>query len=84
MTFPRLFVRVFAVNGLICIGLWAQTPATLTLSQAQETALRNQPRLASAALIAHATGVAVKEARSAYYPTVSANATGVGSEHNSV
>jgi outer membrane protein len=82
-------VRVFAgrgimCSGLICIGVWGQTPAALSLSQAQETALRNHPSIASAALIAQASGFAVKEARSAYYPTVSANATSVGSEHDSV
>ncbi len=82
-------VRVFAgrgitCSGLICIGVWGQTPAALSLSQAQETALRNHPSIASAALTAQASGFAVKEARSAYYPTVSANATSVGSEHDSV
>jgi outer membrane protein len=46
--------------------------------------LRNHPRIASAALTAQASGFAIKEARSAFYPTVSANATGVGSEHDSV
>jgi outer membrane protein len=84
MKVPRLFFRAFVVSGLICAGAWAQTPATLSLSQAQETALRNHPRIASAALTAQASGFAIKEARSAYYPTVSANATGVGSEHDSV
>jgi outer membrane protein len=84
MKVPLFLVRVFTGSGLICIGVWAQTPATLSLSQAQETALRNHPSIASAALIAQASGFAVKEARSAYYPTVSANATSVGSEHDSV
>src|ERR1700721_4265809 len=84
MKVTLLLVRVFAGSGLICIGVWAQTPAPLSLSQAQETALRNHPRIASASLMAQASGFAVKEARSAYYPTVSANATGVGAEHNSV
>ena len=89
MKAPLFLVRVFAGRGLMCsgligIGVWAQTPATLSLSQAQETALRNHPSIASAALIAQASGFAVKEARSAYYPTVSANATSVGSEHDSV
>jgi outer membrane protein len=89
MKAPLFLVRVFAgrglmCSGLICIGVWAQTPAALSLSQAQETALRNHPKIASAALIAQASGFAVKEARSAYYPSVSANATSVGSEHDSV
>jgi outer membrane protein len=84
MKAPLFLVSAFAGSGLICIGVWAQVPAALSLSQAQETALRNHPSIASAALIAQASGFAVKEARSAYYPTVSANATGVGSEHDSV
>src|ERR1700735_4148643 len=84
MNVAVFWIRVCVGSGLICAGVWAQTTATLSLSQAQETALRNHPRIASAALTAQASGFAVKEARSAYYPTVSANATGVGAEHNSV
>jgi len=84
MKLSLFLIRVFAASILVCAGVRAQTPATLSLSQAQETALRNHPRIASAALTAQASGFAVKEARSAYYPTVSANATAVGSEHDSV
>jgi outer membrane protein len=80
----RSFESVFVASGLICAGAWAQSPTAMSLSQAQETALRNHPRIASAALSAQASGFAVKEVRSAYYPTVSGNVTGVGSEHNSV
>jgi outer membrane protein len=64
--------------------VWAQTPAALTLVQAQQIALRNHPRIASAALAAEASGFVVKEVDSAYYPTLSGNVTGVGTEHNSV
>ena len=63
---------------------WAQTPAVMSLMEAQQIALRNHPRIASAELAAQASGFAVKEVRSAYYPTVSGNVTGVGTEHNSV
>ena len=56
----------------------------MSLAQAQQIALRNHPRIASAALTAQASGFVVKEVRSAYYPTLSGNVTGVGSEHNSV
>ena len=63
---------------------WAQTPSSISLSQAQEIALRNHPQIASAVLAAQASGFAIKETRSAYYPTLSANATGVGSQHDSV
>ena len=54
------------------------------MEQAQQIALRNHPRIASAELAAQASGFAVKEARSAYYPTLSGNVTGVGTEHGSV
>jgi len=67
----------------MCAAAWAQTPAVISLAQAQQTALRNHPRIASAALTAEASRSALKEVRSAYYPTLSANITGVGSEHNS-
>ena len=56
----------------------------ISLVQAQQIALRNHPRIASAELAAQASGFAVQEARSAYYPTFSGNVTGVGTEHGSV
>jgi outer membrane protein len=64
--------------------LWAQAPAAVSLAQAQQIALRNHPRIASAELAAKASGFVVKQVRSAYYPTVSGNVTGVGTEHGSV
>ncbi len=68
---------------LLCGSAWAQTPA-ISLQQAQEIAVKNHPQIASAALAAQASGFAVQETRAAYYPTLSANATGIGSQHNSV
>jgi outer membrane protein len=59
-------------------------PRQITLGEAEQIALRNHPRIASADLSARAAGERVKEARSAFFPTVSANITGVGAEHNSV
>ena len=49
--------------------LWRKNPPIVSLEQAQQIALRNHPRIASAELAAQASGFAVKEARSAYYPT---------------
>jgi len=72
----------FIVVG--CRWLCAETPAAISLTQAEEIAVRQHPQIASAAMTADASGFAVKEARAAYYPTLSATATGVGSEHNSV
>jgi outer membrane protein len=63
--------------------VWGQTPATVSLADAQQIALRNHPRIASAALAAQASGFVVKEVRSAYYPTISGNVTGVEAEHSS-
>jgi outer membrane protein len=68
----------------LCPRLSAQPPAVVSLEQAQQIAMRNHPRIASAELTAQASGFAVREARSAYYPTVSGNVTGVGTEHGSV
>jgi len=84
MNARRQFADVFLYSVLISGSVLAQVPATMSLSQAEETAVRNHPRIASAALAAQASGFAIKEVRSAYYPTVSGNATGVGSQHNSV
>lgn len=69
--------------GLVGTLARAQTPATVSLAQAQEIALKNHPRIASAALRAEASRSAIQEARSAYYPTLSGNVTGVGAEHGS-
>lgn len=77
------FLHVFVASGMICTAAWGQS-AVLSLAQAQETALRNHPRIASAALTARASEFVVKEVRSADYPTVSASITGVGSERNAV
>ncbi len=67
-----------------CATLWAQTPGTISLAQAQQIALRNHPHIASAELQAQASGFAVKEAHSAFLPTMSANVTGVGADHGAV
>ena len=67
----------------MCVAAWAQTPPVISLPQAQQIALQNHPRIASAALTAEASRVAVNEVRSAYYPTLSGNVPGVGAEHGS-
>ena len=76
-------IRFFAGGLIVCAGLWAQTPA-VSLKQAQQIALKNHPRIASAELAAQAGGFVVKQVRSAYFPTLSGNITGVGTEHGSV
>jgi len=58
-------------------------PSRITLADAEEAAIRNHPRLASGELNARAAKERVREARSAFYPTLAANVTGVGAEHGS-
>ena len=58
--------------------LEAQTPAstlTLTLSQAEQLALKSHPHLASSSLSAEAADKVVSEAKSAFYPTAAVNVT---------
>src|SRR5579884_3965717 len=61
----------------------APAPRQLSLSEAEQIALRNHPRIRSANLIAQAAKSVVTETRSSYYPFVVGNFTGVGAEHNS-
>lgn len=75
---------LFAVAG----ALRAQAPAispVISLAEAQQIAVKNHPRVASAALAAQARKSVVSEVRSAYYPALSSNTTAVGTpEHDSV
>jgi outer membrane protein len=77
------YLRPFAASALLCAALWAQAPV-VPLAQAEQTALRNHPRIAAAALEAEASGFAVDQVRAAYGPALSGNVTGVGTEHGSV
>jgi outer membrane protein len=61
----------------------AVTPRRLSLSEAEQIALHDHARIGSANLLAQAAKAVVTEARSAYYPFVTGNLTGVGAEHNS-
>ena len=84
MKVRRSWVRWTLGTVPLSAALWAQAPAAVSLAQAQQIALRNHPRIASAELAAKASGFVVKQVRSAYYPTVSGNVTGVGTEQGSV
>jgi outer membrane protein len=67
-----------------CLCLFAQSPATISLGDAQQIALRNHPRIASGELQAQAGSAAVKEIHSAFLPTLSGNITGVGADRGAV
>lgn len=75
--------RLLLAANAAALLAWAQLPAVITLDQAQEVALRNHPRIASATATAEASRSVVKEVRAAYFPTLSGNVTGVGAEHGS-
>lgn len=77
-------MRVGALLLIVTAIAWGQAPpAALSLTDAQAIALRNHPRIASAALSAQASESVVKEARAAYFPIVTGNITAVGSEPSS-
>lgn len=70
--------------AFVCAVSPAQDPPVVPLAGAQQIALRNHPRVLSAQLSAQASEFVVKQARSAFYPTLSGNVTGVGTEHGAV
>jgi outer membrane protein len=76
-------VRRFLIANALAGFAWAQLPAVVSLDQAQQTAIRNHPRIASAEATAQAGRSVVKEVRSAYYPALAGNLTTVGAEHGS-
>jgi outer membrane protein len=56
---------------------------TLTRQQAEQLAIKNNPRISVAGLLALAQKQVVREARSAEYPTLNGELTGVGAEEGS-
>jgi len=68
----RLLIRVLSLS-LASLGAAAERPPALTLNDAREIALRKHPKISVAELKALAAKQLVRQAQSAYYPTVSAN-----------
>jgi outer membrane protein len=60
-----------------------QPPQTLSLAQADAIAVRNRPRLLASVYAAQAAGQVTRQVRSAYYPRVQGDATGVEAENDS-
>jgi outer membrane protein len=60
-----------------------QPPQTLTLAQADAIAARNRPRLLASVYATQAAGQVTRQVRSAYYPLVQGDATGVEAENDS-
>jgi outer membrane protein len=61
----------------------SSAPLSLTLKQAEALALKNNPLISVAQLTALASQQVTREARSALWPTATANLTGVDAEPNS-
>jgi outer membrane protein len=74
-------VLIFALAATVTVSRTVRaddTPSqTLTLQQAQDIAITNHPRITEAELIALASKEVVRESRSAYFPSISADATAV-------
>src|SRR5579859_1075218 len=72
----RPILTLIAVTLAAAIPTPAQSTAqTLTLAQAEQLALKNNPRVAVSRLLALAEGQIVREVRSAELPTVTGNLT---------
>jgi outer membrane protein len=80
----RQLLRLSSTVLVICAAATAQSTRPLSLADAQAIALKNHPHIASEAFRAEAGAAAVKEAHSAYLPTISANVTAVGTDPGSV
>src|ERR1039457_6492074 len=65
------------------VPLHAQEPMTLTLNEAKNLAVKNNPQLSAAVLNAAASLQVPIEYRAPYLPTLQGNATGVVSEQGS-
>jgi outer membrane protein len=77
-------MRHCLLASLLALPLCAQTdpPKKLTLAEAEIAALKNHPSVGVAQAHAQAAKAVVAETRSAYYPTLSGNLTGVGAERD--
>ena len=71
-----------AAAGQQTTGPTTQAPATLTLAEAEHIAIRNNPDISVARLVALAQGQVVREARSAWMPTLTGNMTAVDAHQN--
>lgn len=67
---------------VLATSLFAAEPLRLTLQEAEERALANHPRIASAGLNAQAAGAAAKQVRSGLQPLVTGNLTTVGADRD--
>jgi outer membrane protein len=74
-------LRSVAWLTIFVCGVALAQAKKLTLAEAEEMALHNHPRAASAALIADAAKLGIGQARAPLYPQASGFVTGVAAEH---
>jgi outer membrane protein len=83
----RVFLLGFAFAGAFVTRCAAQNapaaPQSLTLQQAEQTALQNHPQLQAAQSLEVVAKAQAQETRSAYYPYASASLTGAMAESGS-
>lgn len=72
-----LFVMCSEMFGAQAVTTDTSAIAPLSLADAEQIALKNQPRMLAAQLRARSAGERIHEARAALFPTVAFNATGV-------
>lgn len=77
-----------AMRKIVFAACWAltvraQVSKRLTLTEAEQLALQNHPRIASANLLTEAAKAVVTETRAPLYPLLSGNATAVAAQHGS-
>jgi len=77
-------IRILIAGALLAISfvLQAEQLPELSLQKAHEAALRNHPRISVADLRALAARQVTREARSGFFPNLSANVVAVGTAHD--
>src|SRR3954451_16675561 len=76
-------MKLILLLSLSALALLAQAPMHLTLSQAQQLAVQNNPQLTAAKYNAAAAYQVAPQYKSAYSPSFTGNLTGVGADNGS-
>jgi outer membrane protein len=80
----RVLAAAAGCCGLVAVPVRGQQPPPrLSLDDAERTALANHPQIRAAQYAAQAAGEAVRQARSVYFPSVTASLTGAQAESGS-
>jgi outer membrane protein len=72
------FILTILVGAILSLSARAEETNVLSLKDAEAIVLKTHPRITAADLIALASRQEVREARSAFFPTLAANLTAVG------